>query len=107
MSDTKKPSSMSEDGKSFTITLNKQLMVNGEAQEKLVMRSDITLDDLIAVEDVNGGNHAMTKALIARLSGWSTEEVGKLSIADYRKADRKLSPFFDDASAAPEESPSS
>jgi len=80
---------------SISVDLSRAIRVGADDVKSLTF-NEPTLADLIAAEEQEGANgqHKITAFLMARMSGLSTVEIGQMSLADYRKCDRKLQPFI-------------
>ncbi|KAB2788124.1 phage tail assembly protein [Brucella anthropi] len=84
-----------------TIKLSKAYKLGGTNAEEITIREP-KLADLIVVENIakGGGNNAVMALMIAQLSGATQPEVTELSLADYQKCAKVVSPFLNQASPA-------
>lgn len=84
-----------------TIKLSKAYKLGGTNIEEITIREP-KLADLIVVENIakGGGNNAVMALMIAQLSGATQPEVTELSLPDYQKCAKVVSPFLNQASPA-------
>ena len=84
-----------------TIKLAKTYKLGGTNTDEITIREP-KLSDMIVVENVakDAGNNAVMALMIAQLSGATQPEVIELSMIDYKKCAKVVSPFLTQDSPA-------
>lgn len=79
--------------KTIEVKLSKTYTLAGKETDTISFREP-TVGDLIVVESIASGQHAMTALMMAQLSGATQPEIAAFALPDYAACDRAMRPFL-------------